>query len=300
MKPEIHGGSGGGIRDCLSSFFLKSSAAVILISMTVGNLSPSPQKIPLVFSPSVGEIFRYMLHVSYQAEGKDFFSRDISMEANASGELAFTVKRSIKNLVSMTVTTPGIRVETNSPEESQTYTLKTQDNRAVQAAFDNKGAVAQVHNLEALNRTKIWNISFGHILRDYLPTLPDSSVAPGDIWRGRRTAVIPFEEMDLEVSIERLYRLENILPSQAGDEAVISIIYQVDLSGIKSWENWSGGIEGKGKGEGTLLYNIQKSCIQRFSADYETAATLTIKNRDKILLEHPFHLTISVSLSRLN
>ncbi|MFC2156261.1 hypothetical protein ACFLT9_00350 [Acidobacteriota bacterium] len=299
MLKNIRRNKGIGNHRFLRYFLLIPAAFFFLSASTIGHPSPSPQKFAMVFSPTVGESFRYMLHISFQTEGKDFSGKDISTDANAVGQLTFDVKRSLKNRVSLAITTPGIRVNTESPGESEFYSLMTHENMAVQAAFDSKGAVSQVHNLEALNRTSIWNIPFGHILRDYLPTLPEHPVAPGETWRDHRTAIIPFEEMDLEIEIERQYRLEQIIPSDAGDEAVISITYQVSLSGSKIWGNWSGAIEGQGQGEGTFLYSIKKSCIQNFSADYETAANLTIKNQEKILSKLPFHLTISVSLSQL-
>jgi len=283
--------------------FIFSLSLILLFIVLPVSLSPGTALSPryqIKFSPTVGDSFRYMLHTSIQAEGKDLLGKEVSLKADASGELAFAIKRNLPDNVSTAVTVPGILVTTDSLGESETYTIRTRDKQAVRAAFDHTGAVIQVHNLEALTRRGIWNISFGTILQNHLPTLPKSAVSPGDKWSDSRTLTIPFQEIELEVLINRTYFLESILPTESGEMASVSIQYQVALSGEKKLAGLTGSLEGKGSGAGSMLYHMGKSCIKEFSADYKTEASLVVKRENKIFLEQPFNLTVSASLYLMN
>ena len=259
--------------------------------------APPQQKFLLTFSPTVGDIFRYQLNSSLAAAGKDFQEKEITLEGSASGELLFTIKRNIPNLVAAAVTTPGIRMETKEFDVSQDYTLKTKESKAVRVSFNHLGGVTQVHNLEALNTKGIGNMSFEQILREYLPTLPDKAAAVGETWSDSQTITISFMEIDLDVLLNRDYVLLSIMPAADGDMAVISITYAVKLSGSKNWEDWTGGFEGQGAGTGSFLYNIRRSCIQQLNVEYETEAALTIRRKDQPILNQPFRLSVTASFT---
>ena len=261
--------------------------------------APPQQKFPLTFSPTVGDIFRYQLNSSLAAAGKDFQEKEITLEGSASGELLFTIKRNIPNLVAAAVTTPGIRMETKEFDVSQDYTLKTKESKAVRVSFNHLGGVTQVHNLEALNTKGIGNMSFEQILREYLPTLPDKAAAVGETWSDSQTITISFMEIDLDVLLNRDYVLLSIMPAADGDMAVISITYAVKLSGSKNWEDWTGGFEGQGAGTGSFLYNIRRSCIHQLNVEYGTEAALTIRRKDQPILKQPFHLSVTASFTLL-
>jgi hypothetical protein len=171
---------------------------------------------------------------------------------------------------------------------------------AVQASIDHRGAAHQIHNLAALNRDRIWNISLIQILRDYLPVLPDEAISIGETWADKKKLSIPYQGMTLDVSIERNYVLQNILPSPTGELAVISLDYTVTLSGSKEWDGWTASFEGTGTGGGLLNYQLQRSCIQQFSAEYQTEAALVLRSGDGMFRKWPFHLEVSAYLLLLN
>jgi hypothetical protein len=279
--------------------FIQSLAVHMIVFTLVVILRSAPpeQKFPLTFSPTVGDIFRNQLNSSLTATGKDFQGKDITLEASASGELLFTIKRNIPNLVAVAVTTPGIRVETKEFEVSQNYSLKTKEPKAVRVSFNHSGNVTQVHNLEALNTKRIGNMSFEQILREYLPSLPNKDVAIGETWNDSQTITYSFMEIDLDVLLNRNYVLLSVMPAGDGDVAVIAITYAVKLSGSKNWEDWTGGFEGRGTGRGSLLYNIRRSCIQQFNMEYGTEAALIISRKDQPILKQPFRLSATATFT---
>ena len=200
----------------------------------------------------------------------------------------------------MELTTPGIQVEVQTHEEQQLYFLKTKANMALQASFDLRGSVHEIHNLKALNIEKVMNISLVQLIRDYFPVLPGKPVSIGEIWIDNKSINIPFQEIDLEVLIETKYVLQNVIPSAEGDVAVISMDYEVRLSGSKSLGEWTGSFEGKGVGGGLVNFLIQRGCFQEFKADYQTEGALVIKKEGKPLMKWPFHLSIFASAIMTN
>jgi hypothetical protein len=277
---------------------LLQSLAVHIILFSLVFLLPGAlpqQKFPLRFSPTVGDIFRYQLNSSLVAAGKDFQGKDITLEGSASGELLFTIKRNIPNLVASAVTTPGIRIETKELELSQSFTLKTKDPEAVRVSFNHRGGVTQVHNLEALNTKRVGNLSLDQILHEYLPTLPDKAAVVGETWSDSQTISILFLEIDLEVLLNRDYLLLSVMPAEDGEVAVISITYAVKLSGSENWGDWTGDVEGQGTGTGLLLYNIRRSCIQQLNMEYGTEAALIVRKKDQPVLKQPFRLSVTAS-----
>jgi hypothetical protein len=263
--------------------------------------SPHPQqKYSLTFSPEVGDSLLYLLNTSVHVTGKDFTGKEVSLGASAAGEISFSTKRNIQDLVFMGLTTPGIHVRAQTLEGPQSYTLRTSDDMAVQASFDHRGNAHQIHNLAALNRDRIWNISLAQILRDYLPVLPEGPVSVGETWIDKKRLSIPYQGMELDVSIERQYILQNIIPSAQGEEAFISVDYEVMLSGSEEWGEWTASFEGRGEGGGWLNFQVQRSCIREFSAEYQTEASLVLRSEDKLFRKWPFHLKVSASLVMLN
>jgi len=267
-------------------------------------LIPTPssfqQKFPLLFSPPVGDRLIYMLNTSVHAEGKDFAGKDLSLSLTASGKISFDVKRAVRNRVFMGMTTPGIHVEAQTLTGLQRYSLKTNQNMALQAAFDPRGSVREIHNLKALNSNKVMNVSLVQILRDYFPVLPGRPVSIGEIWMDNKRINIPFQEIDLEVSIETKYTLHNVIFSVEEEVAVISMDYEVRLSGSKNLGEWTGTFEGKGTGGGLLNFLLQRGCFQEFKADYQTEAALVIKKEGKAFMEWPFHLSVFASAVMTN
>jgi hypothetical protein len=240
------------------------------------------------------------MNTSIQAEGKDLSGTDISLGVIASGRISLDVKRKVRDRVFMELTTPGIQVEVQTHEEQQLYSLKTKANMALQASFDLRGSVHEIHNLKALNIEKVMNISLVQLIRDYFPVLPGKPVSIGEIWIDNKSINIPFQEIDLEVLIETKYALQNVIPSAEGDVAVISMDYEVRLSGSKEWDGWTASFEGIGTGGGLLNYQLQRSCIQQFSAEYQTEAALVLRSGDGMFRKWPFHLEVSASLLLLN
>ncbi len=276
-------------------------AAWIIIFVFKPAVSACPQlKYSLSFSPAVGDSLLYRLDTSVHVAGKDLRGSELSLGASAAGEISLAVKRNIQDLVLIGLTTPGIHVEAQTTEGQQRYTLKTIDNMAVQVAFDHLGCAHQIHNLAALNRDRIWNISLVQILRDYLPVLPERPVSIGEAWIDNKRLSIPYQGMSLDATIERHYVLQNILPSVEGDVAFITVDYEVSLSGSKEWGEWTASFEGKGTGEGFLNYHIRRSCIQAFNAEYQTEAALVLRTGDDVFRQWPFKMEVSASMQILN
>ncbi len=276
-------------------FFVHYRIWAIIFILLITNAFSAQEKFSLVFSPSTGDQLIYTINTSIQAEGKDLSGKDISLGVTASGEISFDVKRKVRDRVFTSLTTPGIQVEVQTLEERQQYSLSTQADMALQASFDPRGSLYEIHNLKAINREKVMNISISQILRDYFPVLPGKPVSIGDIWIDNKSFDIPFQEIDLEVQIETKYALQNVIPSAEGDVAVITMDYEVRLSGSKNLGEWTSNFEGKGEGGGLLNFLIPRGCFQEFRAEYQTKGALVIKQNEKPLLEWPFHLSISAS-----
>lgn len=272
----------------------------ILFVLSFPTQSSLQQKFPLLFSPSVGDQLAYMLNTSVQAEGKDLSGKDLSLSLVAAGKISLEAKRAVRDRVFMGITTPGIQVEAQTLSGLQRYALKTNQNMALQAAFDLKGTVHEIHNLKALNREKVMNVSLVQILHDYFPVLPGRPVSIGEVWMDNKRINIPFQEIDLEILIETKYTLQNVVPTVEGDVAVISMDYEVRLSGSKNLGEWTGNFVGKGTGGGLLNFLIQRGCFQEFRADYQTQAALVIKKEGEALMEWPFHLSVFASVVMTN
>jgi hypothetical protein len=258
------------------------------------------EKYTLAFSPAVGDSLLYMMNSSVNVKGKDFSGKDVSLGATASGEISLGIKRIVNRVVFAALTTPGIVVNAQTLEGPENYTLVTEDDMAVQATFDQRGTVQRLHNLEALNRDRIWNISFAQILRNSLPALPEKPVAIGDSWKDHEEMSIPFQGLSLKISIERTYVLQNIIPSPNDEVALISVEYEVFLSGSRILGELTGSIEGKGSGQGFFNFYIRRGFIQEYKAEYQTGAELIIRKGESTYREWPFELAVSASLLNLN
>lgn len=263
--------------------------------------SPSLQeKYSLCFSPAVGDVLLYMMDTSVHLKGKDLSGKEVQLGVTASGEISFDVKRVVGDLVYTALKTNGIVVDAQTIDGIESYTLKTKDGMAVRANLDQGGSVHEIYNLEALNRKRIWNISFDQILRSSLPTLPKTPVAIGETWCDSKQMTLPYQELDLKVSVERNYVLQNVLPSAHGEVALISVESEVLLSGSRNWGELTGRFEGKGIGQGLFNFYVQRGFIQEFKAEYKTDASLILEKGGTTYREWPFHLAVSVSFLNLN
>lgn len=258
-------------------------------------LSSAQQEYRLFFSPPEGDNLIYMMNTSVQAEGKDLTGKDISPALTAVGSISLAMKRKAGTHVVMGLSTPEIQVEVRTPEGHQSRSLKTESDETLQATFDLRGRLHKIQNLEARNRQKVMNDSLFRILRDVFPVLPGTPVSIGDVWTEKRRVKIPYQEIDVDVFIETTYTLQNVVPSASGDVAVISMNYEVALSGSKNLGELSGRFEGKGTGGGLLNFIIQRGCIQEFRADHQTTATFIVQKEEETLMEWPFHFSFLAS-----
>lgn len=281
-------------------FFVHNPVWTVLIALLISNPLSFQKKYPLVFSPAVGNQLIYMLNISVHAEGKDFSGKDLSLGMTASGRISFDVKRTVRDRVFIGLTIPEIQVEEQTLAGLESYSLNTNKNTTLQVSFDPRGRVSEMHNLKALNRNKVMNVSLVQILRDYFPVLPGRPVSIGEIWIDNKRINIPFQEIELEVSIETKYSLQNIIPSVEGDMAVISMDYEVRLTGSKNLGEWTGTFEGTGTGGGLLNFLVQRGCIQEFRAHYQTEAALLIKKEEEASLEWPFYFSVFASAVMMN
>jgi hypothetical protein len=171
---------------------------------------------------------------------------------------------------------------------------------ALQATFDSRGQLQTIHNLGALNRDRIWNISFTRILSDYLPSLPEKPVIPGGKWNDQRSFEVLFQGTQINVLLARRYSLQNIILSAHGSLAIVSLDYEVDLSGSQKWGKWTGSFTGKGSGSGMMNFNIQRGSIQEFRAEYQTEAVFILKKGNQSMMQRPFRLVVSTALVIMN
>ena len=102
--------------------------------------------------------------------------------------------------------------------------------------------------------------------------------------------------MNLETLLERTYTLQNIIPSDHGGMAFISVDYKVKLSGSQNWGEWMGNFEGIGSGGGIVNFDVQRNSIQEFRAEYQTEAVIILKKGNQAFMQQPFKLFVSASI----
>lgn len=251
----------------------------------------------LRFGPAAGANLTYSVSGQVSVSGKDFFGKDLTMNADSQGLIHFSVMNGTHETVLAGLTSPGIQVLIQWPGETQSQTLRTLAGKSLQVVFNSAGKVMDIRNPGALSQGDILNFSIPQILRDYFPAFPAQPVGPGDLWRENRRLTVFFRGLELQVNLAIEYRLDNIFPSPDGRKAVISAAYTVSVSGSRDLGESMGIFEGRGSGTGYLNVLIDRAYFTEFRLQFGTDAAFVMKKGTKRLLEVPFTLSVLADIN---
>jgi hypothetical protein len=271
---------------------------IIPLALAVSFLIPATlcpgqtDKVPIRFGPQSGAALTYSINGQVNVSGKDFFGKDLTLDADAQGEIRLSVMNSSNDSVLAGLTTPGIQVRAQLPDRTQSQTLRTLEGKSLEVSFNRTGKVMDIRNPEALAQENVLNFSIPQILRDYFPVFPAQPVGPGDQWRESRRITLPFQGLELQVTLAIEYTLNDILPSPDGRRAVVSAVYTVSVSGSRDLGGSMGVFEGQGSGTGSLVFLIDRGYFTEYRLDLRTEAAFVVKNGAKRLFEAPFSFSL--------
>ncbi|MGZ4886755.1 MAG: hypothetical protein ACXVJK_03395, partial [Candidatus Aminicenantales bacterium] len=136
--------------------FVPLAVAVCFLLPAV--LSPGqPDKVSIRFGPQSGAALTYSINGQVNVSGKDFFGKDLTLDADAQGEIRLSVMNSSNDSVLAGLTTPGIQVRAQLPDRTQTQTLKTLEGKSLKVSFNRTGKVMDIRNPEALAQENVLN-----------------------------------------------------------------------------------------------------------------------------------------------
>jgi hypothetical protein len=250
------------------------------------------EKVSLRFAPPSGTSLNYSINGQVNVSGKDLLGKDLTLDADSQGEIRLGVLNSGRDSVLVALTTPGIQVRAQLPDQSQTMTLRTVEGKALQVVFNPSGKVMDIRNPEALTQENVFNFSIPQILRDYFPAFPAQPVGPGDQWRESRRLTIPYQGLELQVNLAIEYTLNDILPSPDGRKAIVSAVYTVGLSGSRDLGETIGVFEGKGQGTGNLNILVDRGYFTEYRLDFRADAAFVSKQGTRRLLTFPFTFSV--------
>jgi hypothetical protein len=273
-------------------------AFILLIPLL---LSPGQvEKIPLRFGPAVGASLTYQVGGQVNVSGKNLLGKDISLNADSQGDIRFAVTALTLDTVRAGLTTSGIDVHVQSPNGTQSQTLRTRGDKPLEVVFNRTGKVMDIRNQDVLEQQSILNFSIPQILRDYFPTFPTQAVGPGDQWRESRRLNIPFQGLELQVNVTVDYVLNNIVPSPDGPKAIVSAIYTVGVSGSKDLGDSVGVFEGRGTGTGYVDFLVERGYFTEYRLDFRTDAAFVVKKGEKRQFEWPFSFSVLADVNLIS
>jgi hypothetical protein len=255
------------------------------------------EKFSLTFAPLSGSRLAYNLSSSMNTSGKDFLGKDISLGALVTGPIFLSVGAVTADRVRTRLSTPGIQVDVRELNGTRRMMVGTKADRSVEAIFTPTGKLEALDNGDALTRQYILNLSVWQILRDCFPIFPPGKVAVGESWVDNRTMHVPFLEMDVKVIVDSKYTLNDVQTSGQGLMAMISVDFTVRIAGTKLMGESIGIVEGNGSGTGHLQFLMDRGYFSDYRLVHQTRASLVIKRGEAKLLEYPFDLTFSASLT---
>jgi hypothetical protein len=256
-------------------------------------LSPAQsEKVSLKFSPTAGSALTYSISGQVTVSGKDFFGKDLTLDADSQGEIRLSVMNSSLDTVRAGLTSPGIQVRAQLPDRTQTQTLKTQEGKSLEVVFNRTGKIMDIRNPEVLTQENVLNFSIPQILRDYFPAFPAQPVGPGDQWRESRRLTLPYQGLEVLVDLQIEYTLNDIIPTPDGRKAIVSSVYTVAVSGSKDLGESMGVFEGRGTGTGSLGFLVDRGYFTDYRLDCRTEAAFVAKKGTKRLLEMPFSFSV--------
>jgi len=279
----------------------RATFAAALCLLLGGLLSTAQsEKVALRFGPPAGAGLTYTINGQVNVSGKDFFGKDLTLNADSQGDIRLSVMNSSQDTVRAGLTTSGIEVRAQQSNQTQSQTLSTVGGKALEVVFNRTGKVMDIRNPEALAQQNVLNFSIPQILRDYFPAFPAEPVGPGDQWRENRRLTIPFQGLDLQIDLAIEYTLNDILPSPDGRKAVVSAVYTVGVSGSRDLGESMGVFEGKGQGTGYLNFLVDRGYFTEYRLDFRTDAAFVAKKGTKRLLEMPFTFSVLAEVNLIS
>jgi hypothetical protein len=277
--------------------FIFTIAGSIVIWAGILTAQSEADKFLLEFCPAKGSNLIYYINSTTKMTAlKDFFGRDVSLDASAVGEIYVDIKGVVPEHTLTSLTTPGIHIDVQFPDNRTQFDISTTGTEPVQAIFSRRGMVDMIQNIENLNRQNKLNVSLEQIVKDFFPAFPRRTIAIGETWIESKQLVIPFQGINLQVLIDETYFLDGVFHSFEGQIANISVDYRVRLMGSKSLGNSIGSFEGQGRGSGMLRVKIDGGYFTEFRIDHKTEGYFIIKDRNTELFRWPFHLTVTVAI----
>jgi len=273
------------------------SAVILCLALAGGRASAQSEKVALRFGPPPGAGLTYGIMGQVSVGGKDLLGKDLTLNADAQGQLRLDVVNSGRDTVRAGLTTSGIDIRVQLPDRTQSQTLKTLQGKALEVVFNGAGKVMDIRNPEVLEQDRVLNFSIPQILRDYFPAFPVVPVGPGDQWRESRRLTVPYQGMDVQVTVVIDYTMNDIVPSADGRKALISAVYTASVTGAKNYGETTGAFEGKGTGLGFLNVLIDRGTFSEYRIDFKTDAAFVMRKGTKRLFEWPFTFSVLADIN---
>ena len=271
----------------------RAALAWTVCLLFVASLSTAQsEKVALRFGPAAGSALTYSVNGQVNVSGKDFLGRDLTLDADAQGDMRLTVLNSARDTVLAGLQTSGINVRAQLPDRTQSQTLRTMEGKSLEVVFNPSGKVMDIRNPEVLGQENVLNFSLPQILRDYFPAFPVQPVGPGDQWRESRRLTIPYQGLEVHIDLAIEYTLNDIIPSPDGRKAFVSAVYTVGVSGSRDLGDSMGVFEGRGAGTGSLSFLVDRGCFTEYRIDFRADAAFVAKKGTKRVLEMPFSFSL--------
>jgi len=257
------------------------------------------EKLTLQFGPAAGTTLVYAINGQVGVAGKDLLGKDLTLNAASVGEIRLAVRAAGRDKILAGLTSPGIDVQIQYADKTESQTLKTEGGKALEVEFNRTGKVTNVTGADSLTQGTVLNFSIPQIVRDYFPAFPAQPVAQGDQWVERRKLTIPFQGFELQAELTARYTLDSVFPSPEGRKAVVSAAYTVTVSGAKDLNGSTGAFEGSGAGSGFLNLLVDRGYFTEYRIDFKTQAAFVMKQGTKRLLEMPFTFSVVADVNLL-
>ena len=258
-------------------------------------VSPAEQY-KLRFSPRPRQTLVYTLQSRMESEGLGFLGRNLTLSAQAEGEIDVFIRQVATDGVFTELSSPGIRIFLQTPGHQDEFTLKNPPDSPVQMTFDRTGRIRDIKNVETLEDQNPMNFSILEVLRNYWPAFPDRPLSVGESWPDHKRLVVPFQGMSLVVELEISFTLNAVVPSPEGRLALVTAAYTATLAGDREVEDFQGSFEGSGTGTGSLSFMIDGGYFSEYRLSYIIDGAMVMRKAETRVVEWPFKLTANAGL----
>lgn len=254
------------------------------------------ERFHLRFSPRPGQTLVYNLQARMDSKGEGFLGRNLTLSAQADGEIDVFIRQAAKDSVLAELSSPGIRIFLQTPGRQDEFTLKNPPDSPVQMTFDRTGRIRDIRNVETLEDQNPMNFSVLEVLRNYWPAFPDRPLSPGESWPDHKRIVVPFQGMNLTIDLEIRFTLNTVTPAAGARLALITADYTVSLAGDHRVEDFRGAFEGRGTGTGSLIFQFDNGYFSEYRLDYLIDGAMVVRKAESPVAEWPFRLNADASL----